>query len=100
MVHVVAMNAYGEVLGHLTAFHGFDTYRFECVAEIDQRLVVVEFAPEGKASCPGKDRSDRVGGSGFTLLVIAVVACYGAMGSFGLHCLPIGGYEHRGHQAQ
>ena len=55
MIHLVAMNAYRKILRHFTAFYGFNANRLQCLAKINERLVIVKFTTEGKASCPGKD---------------------------------------------
>src|SRR5690606_39520066 len=58
--HIGTMDAHSQVLGHFTAFHGFHTHAFEGMAEVNQCLVVVQFAPESQAPCPGKNGSDWV----------------------------------------
>jgi len=43
-----------------------------------------------QTSGPGEDGSDRVGGSLFALLVLAVVASHGAVSSFRFNGLAVG----------
>src|SRR5579872_3735605 len=74
MFDLIAVYADGQVFGHLAAFDGLDTYRFERIGEMDQVLVAVQFAPEGETAGPGEDGGDGIGGSRLAGLVVTIVA--------------------------
>ena len=61
MLYFISVNTHRKILRHFAAFNGLDAYGLKGVTEINEFLVVVEFAPESKTSCPGKNRSNRVG---------------------------------------
>ena len=82
MNNLVAMDTYCQVFGHLSFFHCFNTNRFECIGEINQGLVFIQFATESQSTCPCKNGCDRIGAGGFSFLMITVVAGYSPMCGF------------------
>ena len=100
MLHFVAVDADGEVLGHFAAFHSFKAHRFQGVAEVDERLVIIQLATEFQAPRPGENAGDGVRGGGLAGLVVAVVAGHGAVGGFGFHRAPVGRHQRGRHRAQ
>ena len=96
---LVAVDADGEVLGHVTGLDGVDDGLLEGGRELGEELVVVELCSVGEAASPGEDRGNGVGGGGLTLLPLSVVAGDGAVGSLSLDDAVLV-EEHRGHQAQ
>jgi len=100
VLHLVAVDADGEALGHFAAFHGFDAHGLQGLAEVDELLVAVQNAAELQAPRPGEDAGDGVRGGGLAGLVVAVVGRHGAVGGFGLHRFAVGRHQYGGHQAQ
>src|SRR5688572_10717616 len=95
--YLIAMNTNCKVFRHLAALYGFDTNCFQCQTKIDQFLVIIQLATEGKSPGPRKNRSDRVGGGWLSSLVVAIVSCYGAVCSFCFHGASIGRDQYRRH---
>ncbi len=87
MLHFVAVDTNGQVLGHFTAFNGLHAHLLQRVAEVHQLLVAVQLATELQAARPCEDGGDGVGGSRLAGLVVAVVAGNGAVGGFRFHRL-------------
>lgn len=54
----------------------------------------------GEPSSPGEDGRDAVGARFAAFLVNPVMAGHRAVGGLGFDGLPVGAYEHRGHQPQ
>ena len=50
----IAMHADGEVLCHLPAFDRFDANAFQCIGEIDQRLIVIQFTRNARPRVQAK----------------------------------------------
>lgn len=71
-----------------------------CSTVLGQVRVVVQLGPVSKAPGPGKDAGNGVGRGLLSLLVLAVVTGYGAVGSFSLDSLAIGTDQDRGHEAE
>src|SRR5437868_8764075 len=61
MIDHIAMNTYRKVFGHFSAFNCFDANGFECVAKVDEWLIVIQFSTKRKSPRPGENRRDRVG---------------------------------------
>jgi len=95
-----AGDAQGEVLGHDALLDSLDAGGLEGRGELGQGRVVVELGTVRKAAGPRKDRRDRVGRGLLALLVQAVVARDGAVGSLGLDRLAVGAHEHARHEAE
>lgn len=55
MVNLIAMNTNGEVLRHFAFFNGFNAYGLQCIAKINQGLVIIQFSTEGQTPGPCKD---------------------------------------------
>ena len=100
MLHFITVDTYSKVLGHFTAFHYFNTNLLQCLAEIYQRLVVIQAATEFQTTGPCEDGGNGVGRGRLTSLVIAVVAGYSTVGSFCFHGFTIRCNQGRGHEAQ
>jgi hypothetical protein len=60
MLNFIAMDTNCEVLCHLSFFYRGDANRFQCIAEIDQCLVAIQFAAEGETPCPREDAGNRI----------------------------------------
>ena len=39
--HIVAVNTYRQIFGHITSFYGFDTHGFERLTETNKFLIVI-----------------------------------------------------------
>lgn len=100
-LHVLAMNRERKVLGHDTInINDLNTGRLEGLAEMLERLVVVELGTVQESPCPREYRSNRVRRRLVALLVLAVVARDGAVCSLALDDLAVWRNELTRHHAQ
>lgn len=76
------------------------THLFESISEAIQLGRVVQLCTMGESSRPSIDRSHRVGGSWFALLVHAIVTGDGSVSRFRLHCASVRAHQNWSHHAQ
>lgn len=79
---------------------GVNAGLLELLGEDDKLRGVVELTTLGETLCPCVDGGDWVGRGLVALLVLAVVASDGTVGSLGLECLAIRGDEDGGHETE
>lgn len=90
-----------KVLGHDGLLvDNVDTGALELLGELDNVGGVVELTTADQTTGPGEDGGNRVGRGLTALLVLAVVASDGTVGSLGLESQTVRGGEGRGHQTQ
>ncbi|EEY04764.1 NADP-dependent isocitrate dehydrogenase [Brucella melitensis bv. 3 str. Ether] len=89
-----------QILGHEAAFNGVHADLFQRFGELLQIGIVVELGAMRQTAGPCEDRSDGVGRGFLALLMLAIVAGYGAVGGFRFHRLAIRRHQNRGHQAE
>ena len=90
-----------QILGHDTInIDSVDASLFKGFSKGHNLGGVVELAALGQTTGPGEDRGDGVGAGLAALLVLAVVAGDGAVGSLGLERLAVGGNEDGGHETK
>ena len=65
-----------------------------------QSIVSIQLASMFQTTCPGKNRSNRIGRSFPALLMLAIVTGNSAVCSFCFHSFSIGSDKHRRHQAK
>lgn len=53
--NLVAVDADGEILGHMASLNGVNDSLLECGRELGKELVVVELCSVSEAASPGKD---------------------------------------------
>ena len=91
----------GKILGHdAIDIDGVNAGLLESLGEGNELGGVVELATLDKTTGPGEDGGNGVGGGLVALLVLAVVASDGTVGSLGLEGLAIGGDEDGGHETE
>lgn len=84
LLHVVAVHADGEVLGHVALLDGVDDGGLQSVRELGKELVAVELGSVVEAASPGEDGGHGVGRGGLALLPLSVVTGDGAVSSLSL----------------
>jgi len=90
-----------QILGHDTInIDSVDASLFKGLSEGHDLGGVVELAALGQTTGPGKNGGNGVGAGLAALLVLAIVASDGAVGSLGLEGLAIGSNEDGGHEAE
>lgn len=99
-LQALAVDDQCQVLGHIASLDGLDADSLQLLGKLLQCNVVIDLGTELETAGPGKDGGDGVGGGLAALLVLAVVAGDGAVGSLGLAALAVGGEEDRGHKAE
>ena len=91
----------GEILGHdAIDIDGVNAGLLESLSEGNELRGFVELATLDETTGPGEDGGNGVGGGLVALLVLAVVAGDGTVGSLRLEGLAIGGDEDRGHETE
>ena len=46
MVHFIAMYANSKIFSHFSTFYCFNTNSFQCITEVNQFLITIQFAAE------------------------------------------------------
>ena len=96
----ILLDAKGEILCHLASLNGLDATSLEGGAKVGEGLIAVELCAMSETLSPGKDGSDGVCRSLFTLLMGTIVTSDGAVGSLRLDRLSIGTKKDGGHETE
>lgn len=99
LLYLIPVDAYGQILGHVTRLDGVNDCGLKSVRELAEELVAVQLCSVAETSGPCEDGGDGVGGGGLSLLPLSVVAGDGTVGGLSLHDVVLV-EEDRGHETQ
>ncbi len=99
LISLVSMHADGQILGHHSGLHRINHGLLQFLAELPERLVLIQLGAVGQSSSPGKNGGNTVRRGLVPFLMLSVVSGHGPVGRLGLDHIP-GRLQHRVHQAQ
>ncbi len=90
----------GQILGHLAVFDGFDADPLKRLGKFHNLGRAIKLAAIHQAPGPSENAGDRVGAGRFAFLMLAIMACDGAVSRFCLDGFAIRRHQNRSHQAK